>query len=191
MLSKCRESFCHIWRLSLPWVLQPPQTRNMVLKQFCVSEKLSVLEFQSISLPKMCPGSRRKWVRAFAMPCFSEHGHYRRSAETSEKLKQTKRSVLAVLCKIIVSPLDPFYFYCFPFLLLVFPRFVHAYLCLALLSFILFSVSFSMPMFPSPLLFSAILPYSPLISSPRSCFYFGSSDELVKWYSVQKMENTF
>lgn len=33
----------------------------------------------------------------------------------SEKLKQTKRSVLAVLCEIIVSPLDPFYFYCFAF----------------------------------------------------------------------------
>lgn len=64
----------------------------MVLKQFCVSGKLSVPEFQSILLPKMRPGSRRKWVRVCAMPCFSEHGHYRRSAET-ERETQTNREV--------------------------------------------------------------------------------------------------
>ena len=60
----------------------PPQTGNMVLKQSCVSEKLSALEFQSILPLKCVQGAERKWVRGCAVPCFSEHSHYRGSAET-------------------------------------------------------------------------------------------------------------
>lgn len=47
----------------------------------------------------------------------------------SEELKQTERSVLAVLREIIVSPLDPFYFYCISVILLALP---FAYLLSAL-----------------------------------------------------------
>ena len=32
--------------------------------------------------PKMCPGSRGKWVKICAAPGFSGHDHYKRSAET-------------------------------------------------------------------------------------------------------------
>lgn len=110
----------------------------------------------------------------------------------SEKLKQAERSVLAVLCKIIVSPLDPFYFYCFPFLLLVFPS---PRPCLPLLSSLIFYpplVCLS-PCLSFHLL-SHLLPSSLILLSSHlhsSASIFCSSDELVKWYSVQKMENTF
>lgn len=86
------ETFCHTWMLPVPRGLHLPKTRNTLLKRFCVSEKLSVPKFQSILPPKMCPGSRRKWVRVCAIPCFSEHGHYRRSTETKRET-QTNQEV--------------------------------------------------------------------------------------------------
>lgn len=106
----------------------------------------------------------------------------------SEKLKRTKRSVLAVLCKIIVSPLDPFYFYCFQCFCLFFPL---PCLCLPLLSCLIFFVlivSLYVPLF-NPLF--CLPPSSHLISSLLCCFYFDLSDELGKWYNVGKMGNKF
>lgn len=108
----------------------------------------------------------------------------------SEKLKRTKRSVLAVLCKIIVSPLDPFYFYCFQCFCLFFPL---PCLCLPLLSCLIFFRPYCFSLcasFQSPLLPSSVLS-SHLISSLLCCFYFDLSDELGKWYNVGKMGNKF
>lgn len=93
----------------------------------------------------------------------------------SEKLKQAERSVLAVLCKIIVSPLILSIFIAF----CSFACFPSPCPCLPLFSspffLILFTVSFSVPIFhvlshflPPPLLFSS----SHLISTLLLLFWF-------------------
>lgn len=158
MLSLCREF----------WVLPPPQTRNTVFKWFCVSEKLSVAGFKSILPLKMCPGSRRKWVGACAMPCFSEHGHYRRSAET-ERETQTNREV-RLGCFAGDYCFTP---WSFLFLLssgvpLIFPS---PCLQLPLLSsYLLFCLLFLSPHLPPPLILCHISPH--LISTLRLLFWF-------------------
>lgn len=62
-----------------PW---PLPSRHAALKRLCVSERLSVLGFQSILFPKTRPGSGGKWVSDRAVPHLLERGHYGRSAET-------------------------------------------------------------------------------------------------------------
>lgn len=92
----------------------------------------------------------------------------------SEKLKQSERSVLAVLCEIIVSPFDPFYFYCYPFFCLFSPRLVCVHLCLALFIFFFSLLSFCMPIFSIsfPILCHPPLFSSHLISSLQLLFWF-------------------
>lgn len=70
MQSESREISQHKPLSDPPCPSTATHTRNMVLEQFCVSEKIFVLEFQSIWPSKMCPGSRRKWVSLCAVPCF-------------------------------------------------------------------------------------------------------------------------
>lgn len=114
------------------------------VKAVSVSQKsFFMLKSQSILPSKVCPGSSRKWVRVCAMPCFLSE------AITEDPQRRSERSVLAVLCEIIVSPLDPFLLLSVS--LCLFPsRLVCAY-TLALLSFTLFTVSPSI--FPSLPLF--------------------------------------
>lgn len=65
-------------------------------------------------------------------------------AITEDPQRRRGRSVLAVFCKIIVSPLDPFKFYCSLLFLCLFCSAVSV-LTVAQLSSILFSVQLSVP----------------------------------------------
>lgn len=159
----------------------------MVLKQSRVSEKLSVLEFQSILPLKCVLGAAENELEPVQCLAFLSMAITEDPQRRSEKLKQTERSVLAVLCGIIVSPLDPFYFYCSLFFCLFSLALPVLTFCLSLIFYsphcfflhAYFSI-FSFFFFPSNLI---------LLSSPISGFYFGLSDELLKWYSEKTMEN--
>lgn len=154
------------------------------VKAVSVSQKsFFVLKSQSILPSKVCPGSRRKWVRVCAMPCFSERGHYRRSAETEREVRLgcfvrdycfTPWSFIVLLLSVSLCS--------FP------SRLVCAY-TLALLSFTLFTVSPSI--FPSLTLFCHRYLFRSGLIVNLVLLFFGLSNELVKWHSVQKMENHF
>lgn len=95
----------------------------------------------------------------------------------SKKLKQTKRSVLAVLCEIIVSPLDPSYYFFAFCSLACFPL---PFKCLPLLCSLIFyslyrfllHAYFSSPIFCHPPLFSFHLIFSFLLPF---CFIWWAS----------------
>lgn len=154
---------------------QPPTTtttdRELGVKAILCLRKAFCAPVSIYFAPKMCPGSGRKWVRACAMPCFSEHGHYRRSAETERGNLNKPRGPSWLFCAILLFHPLIFLFLLLSVLLLVFPRLAHAYLCLPLVFYSLhcfflhayFSISF---------LFFAIIPYSPLIFHLGLLFWF-------------------
>lgn len=142
LLSRRRERFCHIWRLTPPIrVLKPPQSRHTVLKQ----KSFLCLSFNPFYSLKCVQGAGENEL--VPAPCLAFLSITEDPQRRSEKLKQTEVRLLAVLCKIIVSPLDPLYFLLLSLILLVFSCLAHARLCLAFLSFILFTVPYSMPIF--------------------------------------------
>lgn len=76
----------------------------------------------------------------------------------SMKLKTNREVRLGCFVRDYSFTSQSFLFLLLSVLLLVFPCLVSAYLCLALLSIFLFTVSLSVPIFPSPFPFSDILP---------------------------------
>lgn len=146
----------------------------MVLKQLCVSKKLSALEFQSILPPKMCRGSRRKWVRVRAAACFSENGHYRWSTEMEERKSNEPKRLSWMFCaKLLLRLLILFIFIAFWSFCLFFHCLV---LALAIFSVILLICFFPMCLFSIHFYLSSVS-------------HFGLTDGLGKWYSIRKTES--
>lgn len=92
-----------------------------------------------------------------------------------ERLQQTEVRLLAALCEIIVSPLDPLCFLLLSLIWLVFSRLARACLCFVLYLLLSLLHAYHPTLTPSPLPFSAILPYSQLSSTPLLLFCFISS----------------
>lgn len=157
------------------------QTRNMVLKQ----KSFLCSSFNPFYALKCVLGAGENELESVQCPAILREAITEDPQRQSKKLKQTERSVL---CEIIVSPLDPFYFYCFCCYFACFPS---PRLCLPLLSSLSFYSLYRFSVYFSHLLSHFLPPSLILIWSQISYLFWFISDKLAKWYGVQKMENTF
>lgn len=157
--------------LPVPRVLQLPKIRN----SSSVPQKSFLCpSFNPFYLLKCVLGAGENELESVQFLAFLSMAITEDPQRQSRKVKQTKRSVLAVLYEIIVPPLHPFYFYCFAFCFLAVS--MHTFTCL---------LSSQLPSlhFLSPLPFAA----HPLILD-SSASILVLSDKLVKWYGAQRME---